>query len=268
MTFYLDESLRLTKQGDDVFTAKTDSKYWNLIGPYGGWIAALLMKTILEDNDVNGFEPVALTVDFMKAPAEGPIVVKRSCDRAGRTMSFWRADMETADGKPCARAMLTLAAQRETLDFSQSRMSEVPPAESIAIMDTQILPIKWARLYETRVALGQMGATNPDSRSLVWIREADGRPLDHISLTAICDSPFPRLFLATGRPSNISTVSMTTFFHASRAELGEIGNAPILADSHCERSTGGFYDQHARFFAADGRLLAASQQMVWYDRPI
>lgn len=266
MTFYLDDSLRLTRQSDAIFTAQTDQKYWNLIGPYGGWIAALLMKAVLEDNDLNGFEPVALTVDFMKAPAEGAVVVKRSCDRAGRTTSFWRADIETPDGKPCARAMLTLATPRETLDFSQSRMPDVASADSVTIMDTQILPINWVNLYETRVVLGKMGTRTPDSRSLVWVREADGRPLDHISLTAICDSPFPRLFLATGRPSNISTVSMTTFFHASRAELDEIGNAPILADSHCERSTGGFYDQHARFFAADGRLLAASQQMVWYDR--
>jgi acyl-CoA thioesterase len=265
MTFTLDETLCLDRREADVFEGRTDQTYWNLIGPYGGWIATIMLKAVLHDVD-NGFEPVAITVDFMKAPAEGAIVIRRWCDRAGRTTAFWRVVLETPDGKLCARAQITLAPHRETLDFSGYKMPEVPDASSIERFDSRILPVRWAHLYEIRIVKGQMGAKNTDTHSLVWVRDSDGRPLDHLSMTAIADSPFPRLFLATGSPSNISTISMTTYLHANSAELEAIGNDPILVDANCERAGGGFYDQHSKFYSSRGQVIATSQQMVWYDR--
>ncbi len=265
MTHALDKSLCLECVEADVYEGRTDETYWNLIGPYGGWIASIMLKAVLQDV-ADGFEPVAMTVDFVKAPPEGRIVIRRWCDRAGRTTAFWRVALESDDGMLCARALVTLAPHRETLDFSDHRMPEVPEATSVERFNTTMLPIRWARVYETRIVKGRMGEENPDTHSLVWVRDADGRPLDHLSLMAIADSPFPRLFLATGRPSNISTITMTTYLHASSAELAEIGNEPILVDACGERAGGGFYDQHSKFFAANGRLIATSHQMVWYDR--
>ncbi|WP_419911092.1 acyl-CoA thioesterase [Hoeflea sp.] len=266
MTFTLDDTLGLERISDDVFKSSTDQRYWNLIGPYGGWIAALMIKAVIHDREDPRFEPVALTIDFMKAPAEGELILKRSCDRAGRTAAFWRVELETADGKPCARAMVTLAPHRETMVFSQRNMPDVPPPQEVERFRTEVLPVKWAHLYETRVITGKMGEISPDARSLTWIREADERPLDHVSLTALCDSPYPRIFLATGRPSNISTITMTVYFHAPLAELEAIGSGYLLADARCERSVGGFYDQHTSFYSAQGDIVAVSQQLVWYDR--
>lgn len=265
MSYVLDTSLRLEPLEPDVFQSQTDQTYWNLIGPYGGWIAALLLKTALHDI-TEGFEPVAITVDFLKAPPEGPVVLRRVCDRAGRTTAFWRVTLEAPGGTLCARAMITLAPHRETLDFSDYSMPSVPAAASVDSFVATNLPIRWARAFETRPIKGHMGNKNDDTHSLVWIREADGRPLDHVSLTAIADSPFPRLFIKTGRPSNISTITMTTYLHASAAELAAIGTDFILADTIGERAGGGFYDQYAKFYGPDGHLIATSQQMVWYDR--
>ncbi len=265
MGFALDDSLRLNRVDADLFDTETDATYWNMIGPYGGWIAAMLLKAVLQDA-ADGFEPVSITVDFLKAPAEGPLVLRRYCDRAGRTTAFWRVVMETADGTPCARAMITLAPHRDTLDFSDYRMPEVPDAQSAEPFQATMLPIRWAHTYETRPVKGRLGEKNDDTHSLVWIREADGRPLDHLSLTAIADSPFPRLFIRTGSPSNISTITMTTYLHASATELAAIGNDFILVDAVGERAGGGFYDQYAKFYGPTGHLIATSQQMVWYDR--
>ncbi len=265
MTFALDTSLCLDQIETDVFEGRTDETYWNMIGPYGGWIATVLLKAVLIDA-ADGFEPVAVTVDFVKAPPEGRIVVRRWCDRVGRTTAFWRVALETEDGKLCARALVTLAPHRDTLEFIDHNMPDVPEAGSVERFNASLLPIRWARVYDTRIIKGRMGENNADTHSLVWIRDADGRPLDHLSLMAIADSPFPRLFMVTGRPSNISTITMTTYMHASSAELEENGNEPILVDARGERAGGGFYDQHAKFFASNGRLLATSHQMVWYDR--
>ncbi|MEM6463824.1 MAG: thioesterase family protein [Pseudomonadota bacterium] len=266
MTFTLDGTLGLERRDNDIFVGRTDMKYWNLIGPYGGWIAALMLKAVLHDQEDSRFEPVAMTVDFMKAPKEGDLLLQRVCDRAGRTAAFWRVELAMPDGTVCARAMVTLAPHRETLVFSKTEMPDVPDPMSVQPSETTLLPINWAKLYETRVVKGAMGTLSEDARSLVWVRDADLRPLDHISLIAISDSPFPRLFLATGRASNISTVTLTVYFHAPSKELQAIGGDPILADARCERSVGGFYDQHTSFYSQARELVAVSQQMVWYDR--
>ena len=266
MTFTLDETLDLERRDTHTFAGHTDMRYWNIIGPYGGWVAALMLKAVIHDQAPSRFEPVAFTVDFMKAPKEGAVVIRRTCDRAGRTASFWRVELEMADGTPCARALLTMAERRDTGVFSPETMPDVPRPDAVERFETTLLPVKWAHLYETRVVKGAMGGITPDTQSLVWVRDADRRPLDHVSMLALSDSPFPRLFLATGRPSNISTITMTTYLHASTAELQTIGSAHILADSRCARSVGGFYDQHTHFYSQAGDLVAASQQMVWYDR--
>jgi acyl-CoA thioesterase len=266
MTFTLDDALPLERTADDVYASHTDMRYWNMIGPYGGWMAALMLKAVLADTDDTAFEPVAMTVDFMKAPGEGAITLRRHCDRAGRTAAFWRVDLDAADGTPCARAIVTLAPHRPTLDFSKRKMPEVPSAEEAEESVRKMIPVKWANLYDGRVIKGKIGAASGETHSLEWIREADRRPLDFISMAALCDTPFPRLFMATGQPSRISTITMTSYFHASAAELEEIGDAYVLSESDCERAVGGFFDQHTKFFSGTGHLLATSHQMVWYDR--
>ena len=265
MTFKFDETLTLTRLEEDVYEGQTDGTYWNLIGPYGGWIAAVMLKSVLVDND-SGFEPLVVSVEFMKAPPEGSFIVRRQCDRAGRTASFWRSELEAPDGKTCVRAMITLAPHRDTLDFSKDTIPDVPKAEEVPVLDGSRMPIKWPARYETRYISGQLGQKQEDSRSLSWIRDIEKRPLDHVSLTAISDSPFPRLFLVTGSMSNISTISLTTYLHAGNQELNKVGDAPILVEAVCERSAGGFYDQHSKFYSPQGRLIATSKQMVWYDR--
>ena len=87
MTYALDKSLCLEPVGTDVFVGRTDETYWNLTCPYGGWIATAMLKAVIQDA-ADGFEPVAITVDFAKAPPEGRIVIRRWCDRAGRTTAF------------------------------------------------------------------------------------------------------------------------------------------------------------------------------------
>jgi len=263
--FILDQTLALERSGEDLYTSHTDDRYWNMIGPFGGWMAALMLKAALADNDP-AFEPVAMTVDFLKAPPKGPLVLRRQCDRAGRTTAFWRVDLETPDGRLCARSLVTLGPHRSTVAFSERRMPETLSAEEAADGNRTFMPVQWAKLYDCRIVKGRMGEGKQDAHSLEWIREADGRPLDYLSLAALCDSPFPRLFIATGRASSISTVTMTTYFHVSLSELAGVTDDYILCDSVCERSNGGFYDQHSRFFEKHGSLLATSHQMVWYDR--
>lgn len=62
----------------------------------------------------------------------------------------------------------------------------------------------------------------------------------------------------------MSTVSMTTYFHATDAEIAAQGSAPLLGIADSKRFVANFHDQSMELWGRDGRLLASGIQTVWY----
>jgi hypothetical protein len=63
---------------------------------------------------------------------------------------------------------------------------------------------------------GKPFAVNDDSLSHVWVADNPPRALDFASLTALCDSFLPRIFLHRPDFVPIGTVSINIYFHAGR----------------------------------------------------
>ena len=67
-----DASLELRATGDPspeapaTFAGRTDGRYRNAIGPFGGWTAALLLKAVTHPRATRG-APLALDAQFMGA---------------------------------------------------------------------------------------------------------------------------------------------------------------------------------------------------------
>mgnify|MGYP003779453573 FL=1 len=62
-SYTLDRSLALEHFDGGRWLGATSAAYANRVGPYGGWIAALLMKAILDQKPQG--EPLSLTVTFL-----------------------------------------------------------------------------------------------------------------------------------------------------------------------------------------------------------
>ena len=58
-----------------VFTCKPGDRYRNAIGPFGGWIAALLLKAVLCMQEARG-APLALDTLFMGSIDDGDLEVR------------------------------------------------------------------------------------------------------------------------------------------------------------------------------------------------
>ncbi len=261
-----DRSLAMEQIAVDRFRGETDRNYWNMIGPFGGWIAAALLKAAAEPNH-GVFEPLSATVDYMRGLPQGGVEITRECVREGRNTRFYDVRMAQSDGPICAKASIILSTRRPTLKFADAVMPDCPGFEDIEPMDVRNMRVEWANRYEIRTVSGAFGEENDNATSAMWIRDAEHRRLDHLSMIALCDAPFPRLFYVTGGFSPISTITMTTYFHAGADELAAIGSAPVFVEARSERGNGGFFDQHSRVFARSGACLATSHQMVWYERP-
>ncbi|MGA8514592.1 MAG: thioesterase family protein, partial [Burkholderiaceae bacterium] len=98
----------------------------------------------------------------------------------------------------------------------------------------------------------------------LWARDAQARPLDFVSLAAIADVFFPRVFLRRATRVPIGTVSMTVYFHAGQAELDAIGTGYLLGQARAQRFFNGFFDHGAQLWSEAGTLLATTHQVVYY----
>jgi hypothetical protein len=144
-----------------------------------------------------------------------------------------------------------------------------PPRETAAEMSKDGRP-EWTRRYSFRFVEG--GLDNyPRSdglihspRTLAWIQDVPGRPLDFVSLAALSDAFFVRIMHARGTWQPMATVSLTTHFHAGAEELAAIGAAPLLGEADAAIFHNGFADQTSALWTLDGRLVANGVQITWY----
>ncbi len=263
--FELDASLDIVMNEDGAWSGQTSPGYGNRVGPYGGWIAALLMRAILARTPHG--EPLSLTVTFLGGCQDGALTGTTRLLRRSRSNEHWTAEFADASGAAVAHAVATFGVRRPTVTLGDI----APPAPFPAPEDIPPRPSFGDRgpaffhRYDSRQFVGQPFRVNPtaDTRSLV--RDADQRPLDYISLAAHADSPMPRIFLRSTAPSAIATMSMSTYFHATPEAMAEVGGDYILVDSECRVGRDGFHDQVARLWTRSGKLLATTEQVVWYN---
>lgn len=259
-----DEATALEPIGEDGlrFGGAAHPGFKNMIGPYGGWSAAILAKSMIEAAGPD-MELTTLTTDFLAGASEGPITIDLECKRQGRNTQFWTADLVPGDSEtPANCALGIMSRRRETLAWVEGHRPEAPEPEDCERFP---LPMAWTKPVEMRGA-----ANNPfqggdgTTKSLAWVRLDPDRPLDPVSLVALADTPTPRLFFKTGKPDLIATVSMTVYLHATPDDYEAVGTDYLLVEATGARGGRGFNDQHATIWSRDGRLMATTQQMVSY----
>ena len=113
-----------------------------------------------------------------------------------------------------------------------------------------------------------MSETPPDpprsARSLLWLRDDVPRPLDFVSLLALSDAFFGRIFQVIGRIPPFGTVSMTTYFHASAGELAAHGTAPLGRGRRFARLSPQLLRPERRALWRGGQLLATAVQVAFF----
>ena len=187
--------------------------------------------------------------------------------RTNRSTQHWYAEL--AQGEQIgATATAVFATRRDTWGATEARFPAAPAASGIA-REAPIGRAAWTTAYDMRFVQGQLdlaaqGAEGKDSVSTLWIRDEPPRPLDFVSLAAICDAFFPRIFIRRPQWTPAGTVSLTIHFHADADALNAQGARPVLGTARALHFGKGYFDQTAEVWSDDGHLLAASHQVVYY----
>jgi hypothetical protein len=269
-THIFDAATSLTVLGEDRRAGVTSDAYWNFAGPFGGYIAALLMKSVMMDARRLG-PPVAQTVNYCGPLAKGPFEISLKLARSGKATQHW--SLELVQGADIfASGSIVCANRRETFAHDAATAPTVPAVEQVP-SNPPNPRLPWLSAYDFCFIEGigpsfgqkpQPGELGP-SRTTLWLRDNPPRPLDFPALASLSDCFILRLVQMRGGLAPMSTVSMTTYFHADEAELAAQGDAHLLGIADAKRFRANFHDQQMELWSADRtRLLATGIQTVWY----
>jgi len=254
-----------------LFTGTTSQDYWNMVGPFGGTTAAVMLQSVLRHPDLLG-EPVALTVNYAAAVGAGAFEVLAVPVRTNRSTQHWTIEMSQADADGKLHITTTgtvvTAVRRETWGANDLPMPDVPSPEAVPRRAIGPAKVGWLERYEMRPIKGiiptRWDGTGDHSETLMWLRDDAPRPLDFASLAALSDTFYPRVWLRRATPVPIGTVSITTYFHTDAALLDQVGTGYLLGRATGQQFRNGYFDQAAQLWSETGALLATSNQIVYF----
>ena len=262
----LETATLLTQLETGLYHGRTSAAYRNMVGPFGGIISSILLNAILIHPERLG-DPIALTVNFAGPIEDGEFTVATKVLRTNRTTQHWYVEL-TQGEQVGATATAVFATRRDTWSATEVRFPAAPAAATIE-REPPIDRAAWTAAYDMRFLHGRLDLAEKDmhasdSVSSLWIRDEPPRPLDFISLAAICDAFYPRIFIR--RPPRVpaGTVSLTTYFHADAGALMQQGSRPVLGTARALHFGKGYFDQTAEVWSDNETLLATSHQVVYY----
>jgi hypothetical protein len=263
------DTARLTRTGDGTYVAQTDPAYWNRIGPFGGWIAALLLRCVLSDPRAIG-EPLSFSINFAGAMERGAFEIRLRELRHGRSTTFWSTELlQTQSGSEvlCAFATVVTARRRETPSFLGIQPPVVPPPDGLRGLGAgAMMQLPFLERLDMRFA-GKAFPFPDDGETRTWVRARDAEALDYETLTALCDAGFPQIFVYLKGPVPISSITLNVFYHATNAELASVGADFILNVARMRGAAHGFSDTTTAMWSRSGALLATTEQVVWFKAP-
>lgn len=265
-----DAALTLTPRGTSSFTGRTHPAYQNMVGPYGGLSAAQALQAVLKHPALLG-QPVALTVNFAAAIADGEFRIDVNPVRTNRSTQHWSVVFTQPDASGTDSTVLTAtvmsAARRSTWSSDELALPEVPRPSELPPSPLEGRPT-WFQRYDMRFCTGNLpeqwnGAAH-ESLTQLWVRDEPVRALDITSLAAMCDVFYPRVWLRRATPTPAGTVTLTSYFHVGSAELAAANGGYVFAQARGVRYFNGYFDQSAHVWSEAGQLLASSHQLVYY----
>ena len=265
-----DEATALTGAPGEVRRGRTSDAYWTFISPFGGASAATALRPVLEHPGRDG-DPLAVTVNFCAPIERGEYEVHLRRSRANRSSQHWQVEFrQGASGDAVLTASVVTAMRRESWHHQPAVAPEMPPFEALPAFDNR-RSLSWVAQYGFRFAEGvpsldEAGIADPprSARSLLWLQDAEPRPLDFLSLLAMSDAFFGRIFQVIGRIPPFGTVSMTTHFHGAAEELAAHGEAPLIGLADASVFHRSFCDQTAELYGDGAQLLATSTQIAYF----
>ena len=100
-----DDHTAVTALGDGRFRAHMHPHWWVLVGPNGGYVAAVMLRALEEAVGDRSRQARTLTLHYLAPPAEGDVEIEVVIEREGRSLTSVSARM-TQNGRPLVLSLI------------------------------------------------------------------------------------------------------------------------------------------------------------------
>jgi acyl-CoA thioesterase len=257
-----DTDTALERSGPSMFTGTISRRWWIERAPNGGYVAAILLRSLVMTVADPSRPPRSLTVHFLDPLAEGPFEVETAVERSGRALTSLSARI-TQGGRACAVALSAFSAAREGMEFSDLAMPAVPGSEKSrpwSIVDGFAVPI--IERWEWRLAAsGVPYAGAPEASAAVWMRLPEPRVADALVAAALTDAWFPPVYSRATKPVATPTIDLTIHFRATLPLADATPQSWTLGVFRSRVAKEGFAEVDGELWSEDGVLIAQSRQL-------
>ncbi|MGD0453403.1 MAG: thioesterase family protein [Solirubrobacteraceae bacterium] len=249
-----------------VFGAKVAPDWRAGRGPHGGYLAAMLLRALIESVADDTRAPRSLTIHYTRAPEPGPVRISTVLERQGRSLSTLSARMHQ-DGEPIALVLAAFSVPWGGPELSDVQMPKVDPPdrsrEGVRLIEHGGPEFARHIVLQPRMQ-GRLFAGGEQPMEIRgWLGLAEPRPIDALSLALFSDALIPAPYMRLGEPVAVPTIDLTVHFRARMPREAEPDPAELcLAMTRTELIHDGFFVEDGTIWAADGTLLAQSRQLA------
>jgi acyl-CoA thioesterase len=243
-------------------------------GPHGGYLAAMLLRALVQTVDDPRRTPRSLTIHYTRAPDPGPIEIHAIVEREGRSLSTLSARM-VQSGRTTALALAAFSVPWTAPGANELPMPELAPPDAERRSTPKLF--KGAPEFTRHVVMQPRVGAIPFSGSGApmriggWTGLPEERPVDALSLALFCDAWFPPSFIALDSPAISPTIDLTIHFRQSIEECDCDPAALCLGVFETRLLHDGLFEEDGVIWAPDGTVLAQSRQLgiiMPTDKPV
>ncbi len=266
--FERDTAVSLRERGGEtaVFDAAVADGWVAGRGPHGGYLAAMLLRALIETVADAQRAPRSLTIHYARAPEPGPVAIRTVIERAGRSLSSLSARMEQ-DGRLMALVLAAFSVPWQAPEINDLPMPDVegPDVERRAGTARQFgaPPFTENLVMQPRFRGRPLTGERRPMELGAWVGLAEERPTDALSVAFYADALIPTPFMATGSPAAAPTIDLTVHFRQALPRPQDRGLSQLCyAQMSSRLLSEGFFEEDGVIWAADGSVLAQSRQLA------
>jgi acyl-CoA thioesterase len=269
-----DRDTAVTALGDGRFDATVASGWRAGRGPHGGYIAAMLLRALIEVVDDEERTPRSLTIHYTGAPEPGAIEIETTIERQGRSLSTLSARM-VQGGKTTALALAAFSVPWRSPGADELSMPDIAPADAERRSTPELFDgaPEFTRqlVMQPRVGAVPFAGSGAPMKVGGWTGLPERRPVDAVALALFCDAWFPPSFIALDVPAISPTVDLTIHFRRPIEDADVDPGALCLGIFQTQLLHDGLFEEDGVIWAADGTVLAQSRQLgiiMPTDKPV
>lgn len=266
-TFDRDTAVRLEQESgpERLFAAEVSPDWRAGRGPHGGYLAAMVLRALIESVEDDARSPRSLTIHYARAPEPGPVSIRTVLEREGRSLSTLSARMEQ-DGQLVALVLAAFSVPWSAQEIAELPMPQVAPPdpvrESGSLLNKHAPPFVRHLVLQPR--MGAVPFTGSDHPMEIggWLGLLEPRPIDALSLAFFSDALFSPPFIRLTEPAATPTIDLTVHFRTPMPRVPDPDPGELCLARFC---TGlvheGFFEEDGVIWAADGTVLIQSRQL-------